>query len=132
MSLFGTYTTGRELTDEERKWNRMWDLWAEGEIPAPYAQLMEYDAEVNNGGHSQYFFNTANCGDLDADVRTILPMVPELLRSNLKKGYEAFSAQEDISDDGNDDLFDECDALFYDNEHLLLEILKEYSQNIAL
>lgn len=45
----------RKLTEEERKWNLMWDMWVQEEAISPYAELMEYESEVNNGGHSQFF-----------------------------------------------------------------------------
>ena len=53
-----------ELTDKQKKWNRMWDLWVEGRADSPYAELMTYQSEINNGGHDQYFVNIENTGDL--------------------------------------------------------------------
>ena len=132
MGLFDKLKKKDELPEKERKWNKMWDLWAEGQAKSPYAQLMTYDSEVNNGGHSQYFFNTANCGDLKAEVETILPILPDVLRENLKRGYEAFAAQEDIDDDVNDELFNECDDVFYDNEQPLLDLLEAYADTMKL
>lgn len=126
------FRKNRELTEEERKWNLMWDMWARGEADSPYAELMEYEGEVNNGGHSQYFFNVANCGDLKAAVEKILTILPNPLRDNLKRGYDAFSAQKDICDDDNDDLFDECDNVFYENEQLLIDVLKTYAKTLKL
>lgn len=122
----------RELTEEERKWNLMWDMWAQGKAESPYAELMEYESEVNNGGHSQYFFNVANCGDLNAEVEKILEILPSPLCDNLKRGYDAFSAQKDICDDDNDELFEECDNVFYENEQMLLDILKMYANSLSL
>lgn len=122
----------RELTEQERKWNLMWDLWARGEADSPYAELMEYEGEINNGGHSQYFFNVSNCGDLKAEVEAILPILPEPLRGNLKRGYDAFAAQEDICDDDNEELFEECDDVFYEHEQLLMDILKQYADTLTL
>ena len=40
---------------EGQKWDKMLDLWVEGAAESPYAELMTYQAEVNNGGHDQYF-----------------------------------------------------------------------------
>ena len=122
----------RELTEAERKWNLMWDMWVQEEAISPYAELMEYESEVNNGGHSQYFFNIANCGDLKSDVKKILAVLPEPLNENLKKAYDAFSGQEDICDDENEELFEECDGVFYENEKLLMDILKEYANSLSL
>lgn len=120
------------MTERDRKWNLMWDLWVAGRAESPYAELMEYEGEVNNGGHSQYFFNGANCRDLEREVQIILSVLPEPLRENLKKGYEAFLTQENISDEDNDDLFEECDSVFYDNEGLLLDILRGYAERLTL
>lgn len=120
------------MTERDHKWNLMWDLWVAGKAASPYAELMEYEGEVNNGGHGQYFFNGANCRDLAAEVQTILTVLPEPLRENLKRGYDAFMAQEDISDDENDELFDECDSIFYDNEDLLLDLLRVYADSLTL
>ena len=132
MGILNLFRKEKELPEADRKWNRMWDLWVEGKVPSPYAELMNYDGEVNNGGHSQYFFNTANCGDLKAEVDQILPVLPNPLRDNLKRAYDAFSGQEDICDDENDPLFEECDDVFYENEQLLLDILKGYADGLSL
>lgn len=40
------------MMESERKWNLMWDMWVAGNAESPYAELMEYESEVNNGGHS--------------------------------------------------------------------------------
>lgn len=132
MDLFGLFRKEKELPEADRKWNKMWDLWAEGEAEAPYAQLMEYESEVNNGGHSQYFFNVANCGDLKAEADILLKTLPEPLLTNFQKAYEAFSGQEDICDDENDSLFEECDHVFYAQEQLLIDILKDYANCMML
>lgn len=110
----------------------MWDMWLKGTAASPYAQLMTYQSEVNNGGHSQYFFNTANCGDLVAEVEQLLTVLPTPHLDNLKRGYDAFAAQTDISDDKNDLLFSECDDVFYDNEQLINDILKAYADSLKL
>ena len=118
------------LTAEE-KLDWLWTIWEKGRGQAPWAQLMKYESEVNNGGHSQYFFNLANQGKLDEAVEVILPVLPEVLRDNLNRGYQAFAAQEEIDDDCNEDLFDECDGVFYENEGLLIEVLKGYAQDVV-
>lgn len=120
------------MTESDRKWNLMWDMWVAGAAQSPYAELMEYESEVNNGGHSQYFFNVANCGDLEAEVERILTVLPSPLRENLKKGYDAFAAQADICDDDNEELFEECDDVFYENEQFLIDVLKVYADSLVL
>ena len=90
---------------------------------------MKYESEVNNGGHSQYFFNVANGGNLAEEVEAVLSMLPEPLRENLARGYAAFSAQDDISDDVNEALFEECDDVFYEHEQLIIDIIYETAKN---
>lgn len=121
-----------ELPPEHQRWNKMWDMWAKGELDSPYSSLMTYQSEVINGGHDQYFFNTANCGDLQAEVTAVLALLPEVLRENLRRGYEAFAAQEDIADDANEVLFSECDDVFYANEQLINGLLEAFAATIEL
>ena len=55
MGLFDLFKKKKvELTEEQLKWNKMWDLWTDGEAESPYAELMTYQSEINNGGHGQY------------------------------------------------------------------------------
>ena len=87
---------------------------------------------LNNGGHSQYFFNVANCGGLVTEVDAVLSMLPQPLQENLARGYAAFSAQGDISDDANDELFEECDDVFYEHEQLIIDIIYEAAKSFTL
>lgn len=116
--------------DNEINQDDIWELWEQGKAVSPYAQIMTYESEVNNGGHSQYFFNKANTGKLEAEIKVLYSILPEPLLGNLKRGYEAFAAQEDISDDINDDLFEECDDVFYENESAIIGILDEYAASL--
>lgn len=110
----------------------MWDLWADGKLNLPCAKLIRYESEVDNGGHSQYFFNVANCGDLAVEVEAVLSMLPEPLRENLARGYAAFSEQNDVSDDVNDELFEECDDVFYEHEQLIIDIIYEAAKSFVM
>lgn len=115
MSIFDLFKRKKETLTTEEKLDRMWELWEIGDLKDPCAKLMTYESEVDNGGHSQYFYNIANCGDLAAEVQAVLSMLPEPLRENLNRGYTAFAAQEDICDDDNEELFEECDDVFYEH-----------------
>lgn len=130
MGIFDIFKKKKEAPTAEENLDRLWELWEIGDLKDPCAALMTYESEVNNGGHSQYFFNIANNGDLAAEVEAVLPLLPEPLRKNLNRGYAAFAAQADISDDDNEDLFEECDAVFYENEHLLIDILQETANRL--
>ena len=109
----------------------MWELWAQGKVISPYLELMNYLSEVNNGGHSQYFFNTANCGDVAAEVAVLLSVLPEPLLSNLRRAYDSFAAQRDV-DDEDEALLEECDDVFYAREAMLIALLENYAQTMEL
>jgi hypothetical protein len=129
VGIFDIFTKKKAALTTDQKLDKMWDLWAVNKLDLPCAKLMKYESEVNNGGHSQYFFNVANCGDLAVEVEAVLSMLPEPLRENLARGYAAFSEQDDISDDVNDELFEECDDVFYEHEQLIIDIIYETAKN---
>ena len=129
MGIFDIFKKKKAALTTDQKLDKMWDLWAINKLDLPCAKLMKYESEVNNGGHSQYFFNVANCGDLAVEVEAVLSMLPEPLRENLARGYAAFSEQDDISDDVNDELFEECDDVFYEHEQLIIDIIYEAAKN---
>ncbi len=132
MGIFDAFKKKKELTLSQQKENRMWDLWVQGKSVSPYTELMTYESDVNNGGHSQYFFNIANCHDLKAAVDVLFSALPGVLRDNLQRAYDTFSMQEEIDDDVNDELFQQCDDVFWENEQLLLDILQEYAESLTL
>ena len=132
MGLFDIFKKKKATLTTDQKLDKMWDLWADNKLELPCAKLMKYESEVNNGGHSQYFFNVANCGDLAAEVEAVLSMLPEPLRENLARGYTAFSKQDDISDDVNDEIFEECDDVFYEHEQLIIDIIYEAAKNFTM
>ena len=129
MGIFKIFKKKKPVLTTDQKLDKMWDLWAINKLDLPCAKLMKYESEVNNGGHSQYFFNVANCGDLAVEVEAVLSMLPEPLRENLARGYAAFSEQDDISDDVNDELFEECDDVFYKHEQLIIDIIYEAAKS---
>ena len=132
MGLFDILKKEKVTLTTDQKLDKMWKLWAEDKLDLPCAKLMKYESEVDNGGHNQYFFNVANCGNLAAEVDAVLAMLPEPLRENLARGYAAFSAQKDISDDANDELFEECDDVFYEHEQLIIDIIYNAAKNFTL
>lgn len=129
MGIFDIFKRKKAALTTDQKLDKMWDLWAINKLDLPCAKLMKYESEVNNGGHSQYFYNVANCTDLAVEVEAVLSMLPEPLRENLARGYAAFSEQDDISDDVNDELFEECDDVFYEHEQLIIDIIYETAKN---
>ena len=130
MGIFDLFNKKAELPEKDRKWNKMWDLWMEGKAASPYAQLMTYESEVNNGGHDQYFFNTAEVSDLKTEVAAALSILPEPLKGNLQRAYETYLTQGDDWDEQYDVIFGECDDVFYEHEQLLIDILEGYAETM--
>ena len=75
------------MTEEQLKWNKMWEIWTEERVKSPYAELMTYQSEINNGGHSQYFCNVENVSDLQKEMSELQIILTPILRENLKKAY---------------------------------------------
>ena len=118
-----------ELTDSQLKWNKMWDLWSEGKVESPIGELMTYQSEINNGGHSQYFFNTGNIDDLQMNLENILSILPKELKDNLESAYKAYMALEQNEDNEEaEKILEKCDDVFYENEHKIIRILEQYSE----
>ncbi|MBQ9913954.1 MAG: DUF4375 domain-containing protein [Clostridia bacterium] len=122
-----------ELTDEQLRWNKMWDLWTEGETQSPYTELMTYQSEINNGGHDQYFLNIGNTGDLQKEMSALGQLLSSELKENLRKAYEAYIAlEENEEDEKAAEILEKCDNAFYENEEEINNILEEYSLNFSV
>lgn len=121
-----------EPTEEQLKWDKMWELWVEGHADSPYAELMTYQSEINNGGHSQYFDNVSNVSDLQKEMSLLKTILPPQLLETLEKAYEAFLVTEEKIDKEAEKILDQCDDTFYKNEEEINRILKEYANKIEL
>ena len=133
MGLFNFFKKKKvELTEEQCKWNKMWDLWAEEKAESPYAQLMTYQSEINNGGHDQYFTNVENIADLQNEISVLETILPVIHRDNLRKAYKAYLVLKEKDDEEAEKILEQCDDAFYENETELNCILEEYAQKIEL
>ena len=134
MSLFYFLKKKKvELTEEQQKWNKMWELWAEGEAISPYAELMTYQSEINNGGHDQYLTNVENTGDLPKEMSALANILPQKLISNLQKAYDAYLILEEKEEDEKAvEILEQCDDMFYENEEEINRLLEEYAAKIEL
>ncbi len=134
MGLFDIFKKKKtELTEEQLRWNKMWDLWVEGKVDAPFAELMEYQSQVNNGGHSQYFTNVENTGDLQKEMSALEQILSKTLSTNLKNAYEAYLVLEEKEEDEKaEEILEKCDDVFYENEEEINHILEEYASKIEL
>ena len=119
------------LTEEDKKWNKMWDLWSDGEIESPYNELMTYQSEVNNGGHDQYFLNTSDNSDIEKELNALYEILPEEAKENLKKAYKAYLKLEENEDDEEaQEILENADDNFWENEEQITEIIKKRAEKI--
>ncbi len=119
------------LSEDDEKWNKMWDMWVNGEIPSPYNELMTYQSEINNGGHSQYFLNTENTEDVSTIMASLSSILPQLLKENLKTAYKAaLLLDKDEENEEAEEILEECDNVFYENEEEINFILKAFCKEL--
>ena len=138
MGVFSFFKKSKvELTDEQKKWNKMWDLWVEGRADSPYSELMTYQSEINNGGHDQYFFNIENSGNLQKEMAVLKTVLPAKLRDNLQNAYDAYlKLTNEESDEQAGTILSQYDDEFYKVEEDIFskplskkekEYIKKYS-----
>ena len=133
MGLFDIFKKKKvELTEEQLKWNKMWELWAEEKTKSPYTELMTYQSEINNGGHSQYFCNVDNVSDLKKEMSALEEILTPLLRENLQKAYKADLILEEKEDEEAEEILYRCDDVFYENEEQINRILQEYANTLEI
>ena len=133
MGLFDIFKKKKfELTEEQLKWNKMWELWTEEKTKSPYTELMTYQSEINNGGHSQYFCNVDNASDLKKEMSALEEILTPLLRENLQKAYNADLILEEKEDEEAEEILDQCDDVFYENEEQINRILQEYANTLEI
>lgn len=134
MGVFSFFKKSKaELTDEQKKWNKMWDLWVEGRTDSPCSELMTYQSEINNGGHDQYFFNIENSGNLQKEMAVLKTVLPAKLRDNLQNAYDAYlKLTNEESDEQAGTILSQYDDEFYKVEEDINRILREYASQIEL
>ena len=134
MGLFDIFKKKKvELTEEQLKWNKMWELWTEEKVKSPYTELMTYQSEINNGGHSQYFCNVENTSDLQKEMSALEEILTPLLSKNLQKAYKAHLIIEEKDDDEKaEEILEQCDDVFYENEEQINRILQEYANTLKI
>jgi tetratricopeptide (TPR) repeat protein len=134
MGLFDIFKKKKvELTEEQLKWNKMWELWTEEKVDSPYAELMTYQSEINNGGHDQYFTNVENISDLNKEISALEQILSAELKNNLNKAYKAYLILEKKEEDEEaEETLEQCDDIFYENEEEINRLLEEYACKIEL
>lgn len=133
MGLFDFFKKKQvALTEEQQKWNKMWEFWVEEKVDSPYLQLMTYQSEVNNGGHDQYFTNVENTGNLQEELSILQTIISKKLYDNLQKAYQAYLVLEKEDDETAEVTMKQYDDVFYESEDEINRILQEYANKIKL
>lgn len=121
------------ISEADEKWNRIWDLWAEGEIESPYNELMTYQSEVNNGGHHQYFLNTENNGDVRKDIDALCAILSSVLTENIQTAFKSYvELEQDKNIETNEEILEQCDDVFYENEEMINGILERFCKEAEI
>ncbi|MDD6221089.1 MAG: DUF4375 domain-containing protein [Clostridia bacterium] len=111
----------------------MLELWEQEKAESPYAELMTYQSEINNGGHGQYFCNVENTGDLKKEMSVLSNILSAELIDNLHKAYKAHLVLEEKGDDEKaEEIIKQCDDMFFENEEEINCKLETYAGTIQL
>lgn len=134
MGIFDLFKKKKaNLTEAQMKWNKMWELWVQSNAESPYAELMTYQSEINNGGHGQYFCNVENTSNLRKEMSALETILSNKLVVNLQKAHEAYlSLEENENDEKAEEILEQCDDVFYENEEEINSKLKVYANNISV
>lgn len=132
MGILDIFKKKEEIPEEVQKWNKMWDLWTEEQIESPYKELMTYQSEINNGGHSQYFCNIESIINIEDELKELKSILPQNLIDNLNKAYKANQILENEENEEAETIIEECDNIFYENENLINDLLNERASKIEL
>lgn len=121
------------LSDDQRRWNAIWDLWAEEKARSPYAELMTYQSEMDHGGHEDYFGNMVKIGNLPYEISVLEQILPVNLKKNLQKAYKAYLVlQVNKEDEKSEDTLEYCDDFYFEHEDQIEQILRGYASQIRL
>ena len=131
MGLF-SFKKKEHVSEEQKKWDFAWEQWRLEEVPAPYSILMTYYNEIKTGGHTRFFINIAFCGEVEKAVEKIGSELPEILRENLKTAYSHYVVLVNEENEETEKKIEECDAVFDENEKLLIDIIQEYANTLEV
>lgn len=120
------------LSKVDLQWNKMMDLWVDEKLESPYLELIEYLNGINGEGHFCHFDNVNDNGDLKEYVTTLMTILPEPLKSNIKLAYKTYKINSDDISDENEEILKNCDKIYYENENLVNNILIKRASKIEL
>ena len=132
MGLFDIFKKKEPVTDEQLKWEYLWEQWRLEEVPEPYNTLMTYYKEIKKEGHTRFFLNIAFCGEVEKAVNKIGDLLPSVLCENLKTAYSHYVILVNEENEETEQKIRDCDTFFDENEQLLLDMIQEYANTLEV
>ena len=132
MGLFDIFKKKEPMTDEQLKWEYLWEQWRLEEVPEPYNTIMTYYKEIKKEGHTRFFINIAFCGEVQKAVDKIGALLPEILCENLKTAYSHYVILINEENGETEKKIRECDRFFDENEKLILDMIQEYADTLEV
>lgn len=132
MGLFDIFKKKEPVTDEQLKWEYLWEKWQLEEVPEPYNTIMTYYKEIKKEGHTRFFINIAFCGEVEKAVEKIGSLLPPVLCENLKTAYSHYVILVNEENEETESKIRECDTFFDENEQLILDIIQEYADTLEV
>ena len=130
MGLFDIFKKKEPVTDEQLKWEYLWEKWRLEEVPEPYNTIMTYYKEIKKEGHTRFFINIAFCGEVEKAVEKIGSLLPPVLCENLKTAYSHYVVLVNEENEETEAKIRECDTFFDENEQLILDMIQEYANTL--
>ena len=132
MGLFDIFKKKEPVTDEQLKWEYLWEKWRLEEVPEPYNTIMTYYKEIKKEGHTRFFLNIAFCGEVEKAVNKIGDLLPPVLCENLKTAYSHYVILVNEENEETEQKIRDCDSVFDENEKLILDIIQEYADTLEV
>ena len=132
MGLFDIFKKKEPVTDEQLKWEYLWEQWRLEEVPEPYNTVMTYYKEIKKEGHTRFFLNIAFCGEVEKAVNKIGDLLPPVLCENLKTAYSHYVILVNEENEETEQKIRDCDTVFDENEKLILDIIQEYADTLEV
>lgn len=115
-----------EISDDQIRLNRLWDLYASGELEEKNREvyfLCDYEAGVNGEGHSGFCFN--NEANLSAYQDALQKLLPDELYGNFLNATQSYTT------DIEEEVCEAADDYFYQHEEKVIAILQEFANKLV-
>ena len=123
-----------EPTELELKWNRMWVLWMNNKLESPYQEALNYENEVRNESHLEYF----KWFEENSDIEKEISMTKQVFQNTrieeiIKTAYNAYlSLKKNDTDEEARKILAHCDEMFAECEDKIEKVLESIAETIVL